>query len=531
MIVRELLGRLGLAVDPTGFDIAERLFDKSKRGLAALGAVAGGMALGIAGAIGTAAARAGDISDLAERTGVAAETLQALDFGAKLAGVEVGELAQSLGALSKGALAATKGGGEAQKAWAKTGVSLRDSNGDLKTADALMVEVADTFAGMPEGVEKTALAMQLFGRSGAGLLPFLNQGGAKIAELRDEAVELGAVMSEETIKAGDELGDNFGRLTEGLKGLRNLIIGPLFKPMADFVERLVQWMRVNNELIAAKVTPWLKAMGRGLGLVAKLGMWIVDTFGKAALAVGAFFLAWKLGTLLMSVTKVWETVTWGIALSIGALRDLTWAQLKSAAAGALQPLIYLALAAAIVLAYDEYKAFMGGGKSLLGKFGQQWTNFLDKFLKVDADDWFITRWIKQAIQALFDLHGTFLKVKSAHAGLVVEKQTETQRLQNTYDAVPDEGFAGFWKRYVMIRPSSEPMDTAAAFGGGATPSASIASSPGMRGRAGGGATTITVGPINVTGTENPEATAELVVGKVSDKLATDYGKTKGARRK
>jgi hypothetical protein len=505
MLVRELFARLGLEIDSSGFDLANALFDKTKKGLATVGAATAAVAAGIAGAFGTAAARAGDISDMAARTGVAAETLQSLDFGAKLAGVEIGELAQSFGFLSRSVSAAAAGSAEAQKAWAKAGVSIRATDGNLKSADALLLELADKFQGMPEGVEKTALAMQLLGRSGAGALPFLNQGSAAIAELQKEARELGAVMDDATVAAGDRLGDGFGRLMDGLKGLRNLIAGPFFRAMADVVERFVQWMRVNNKLIAAKVGPWLKAIGRVLYYVGEVAAWGVETFGKWALVLAGFFAAWKLGTLMMGATSVFNTVGWAISLLIGSLRTLTLAELQAAAAGALIPLAWVALAAAILLAYDELRVFFNGGDTLLGRFGGKWTSFLDSFLKVDADDWVLTRWLKEALQALLDIQGTYQKLIKSPVVQYVKQQVETDLRPAKMDDL--------MRKYRV--QEVEPPNAAAAFGGGASPAASVANSPGARVKPAPSATNVTVGDIHVHGTKDPGETANRTVERLN----------------
>lgn len=525
MLVRELFARLGLQVDSSGFEAANALFNKTREGLVQVGTVAAAAAMGIASAIGTAAARAGEISDLAERTGVATDALQALDFGAKQAGVEIGELAQAFGFLSRTAAAAASGSEEAQKSWARAGVSIHDANGGMKSADALLLELSDRFKEMPQGVEKTALAMQLFGRSGAGLLPFINQGSVAIAELQKEARELGAVMDERTIAAGDRLGDNIGRLMDGLKGLRNLIVGSLLEPLAAVADGLVQWMRTNNKLIAAKVTPWLKAVGRVLSYVAEIGTWVATTFGKAALVIGGFFAAWKIGTLMMGATKVFTTVSWAIALVVSSLRTLTIAELRAAAAGALVPLAWFALAAAIVLAYDELRVFFRGGDTLLGRYGEKWTKFVDDFFKVDADDWWLTRLLKEAMQALLDLQATLGLTDEARA----KQRAEVKSLQSQYDSASDEGIAGWWKRNVMVRPPDDLYaDPALAFGGGASPAASIAHSPGgVRQKSLPGPTTVTVGNIYVHGTENPSETANLTV----EKLETELREVEGVVRK
>ena len=46
-----------------------------------------------------------------------------------------------------------------------------DSTGKLKDMDTLIPELADAFAGMENGVRKSALAQEIFGRTGVELIP------------------------------------------------------------------------------------------------------------------------------------------------------------------------------------------------------------------------------------------------------------------------------------------------------------------------------------------------------------------------
>ena len=60
---------------------------------------------------------------------------------------------------------------------------------------------------MEDGAGKTALAIKLFGKSGADLIPLLNQGRAGIKELTDEAAKLGIVISTETAAKAEQFND------------------------------------------------------------------------------------------------------------------------------------------------------------------------------------------------------------------------------------------------------------------------------------------------------------------------------------
>ena len=87
-------------------------------------------------------------------------------------------------------------------AFKKLNIDLKDSSGQLQATDKVLAQIADRFKSMPDGPQKTALAMQLFGRQGKDMIPFLNQGSAGLAELNKKAHELGVTFNDtSTLKA------------------------------------------------------------------------------------------------------------------------------------------------------------------------------------------------------------------------------------------------------------------------------------------------------------------------------------------
>jgi phage-related protein len=85
------------------------------------------------------------------------------------------------------------GGGESL---AKLGINSTDANGALRSTDAIMKDVADRFAEMPDGAEKSAMAVKLFGRSGLDMLPLLNKGSAGIDAMIERNKALGLTLNE-----------------------------------------------------------------------------------------------------------------------------------------------------------------------------------------------------------------------------------------------------------------------------------------------------------------------------------------------
>jgi len=152
------------------------------------------------------------LNESAERLGVTVEDLSALNFAGKLNGVAADEMAEALKKLSVKMKDAADGGKEASKLFEALGVSVTDSSGRLKSADAVFAEVADSFAGMEDGAGKTAIAVETFGKSGAKLVPILNGGAAGLKSMREEGEKLGAIIDGKLAKQADEFNDNLDRL-------------------------------------------------------------------------------------------------------------------------------------------------------------------------------------------------------------------------------------------------------------------------------------------------------------------------------
>lgn len=178
---------------------------------------AGGIA-GLIGGAGLSAVVKTTIDDLdklnesAERVGVSVESLSALNFAGKLNGVDFDDMTTALTKLSVKMQDAASGSKDASAVFSDLGVKVTDSSGKLKSADAVFAEVSEKFSEMEDGAGKTAFAVDIFGKSGAKLVPLLNQGAGGLEKMRKEAESLGAVISGKLAQQADEFNDNLDRL-------------------------------------------------------------------------------------------------------------------------------------------------------------------------------------------------------------------------------------------------------------------------------------------------------------------------------
>lgn len=229
------------------FQSAKRNLDGLSGGIAKLSGLLTG--LGIGGAItgaGLAAFvkssidAADEMGKLSQRVGVGTEALSALNYAASLSDVSTESMANGLKKLAVNAADTAKGTGEARDAFAALGINVKDSTGNLKGADVLMGEVAAQFAQFEDGAAKTALAVKLFGKAGADLIPMLNAGAQGLADMRAEAERLGIIISPEQAKAAEEFNDSLTRMESRAKGVGFAMSGPLLEGMNGVLER---WSR------------------------------------------------------------------------------------------------------------------------------------------------------------------------------------------------------------------------------------------------------------------------------------------------
>jgi len=196
--------------------------------------------------------KADELGKLSQKVGVTVESLSALKFAADLSDVSIEQLQTSLVQLAKHAVEAQAGGNESADAFNALGIAVNDAAGQLKPTEELLLAVAERFAGMEDGAGKTAIAMRLFGRSGAELIPLLNQGRAGIEALRKEAV----ITSTEMARAAEQFNDNLKRLGTSSEKLKLQVAEGLL-PALNRVATAMLEASQNGEGLLGK----LKALG------------------------------------------------------------------------------------------------------------------------------------------------------------------------------------------------------------------------------------------------------------------------------
>ena len=218
-------------------------FSSLKGAVAGFGAaIAGSAIVGGLSAIVKKSIDAGDeLFNLQAKTGIAANALIGLGNAAKLADVDQATLGKGLTKLSINLVKAAEGNDALARKFEALGVSIKGADGQVVSADVALKQVADRFADMPDGAQKAAAAVAIFGKAGADLIPLLNEGAAAMDEFTYKVSDDFAARSDLFNDTITELGiktQGFGmELTDALlPALQSIleVFGELFDTKTDW---------------------------------------------------------------------------------------------------------------------------------------------------------------------------------------------------------------------------------------------------------------------------------------------------------
>lgn len=224
------------------------------------------------------------IGDAAARSGVAVESLSRLKFVAEQSDVEFGSLTVGIKKFQQGLSEANSGTASAVKSFAELGIEAGTIR-NLALEEQLGV-IADAFQNILNPADQTRIAIELFGKAGNELIPFLNLGSAGIKELADEADRLGITLSGPAVAGIGAADQAFKKLSATVAGFVQNRLGDLALTIlgTDFLPQIDQANIRLQRLLEEKQRIELSGAPEGSGFAARLREIQVEA-GKAAAEV------------------------------------------------------------------------------------------------------------------------------------------------------------------------------------------------------------------------------------------------------
>jgi len=226
------------------------------------GALAGiGVALGVhafASWVQTAIRGGAETRRTAETVGMTSEAFQELAYAAKVAGLDQDLLANDLEKLNdRLAEVAISGSGPAAEALKRFGLSGQALAG-MGTEQAFKT-ILGVIGGISNPMERAAVAMDAFGKSGQAILTLANRGPEFLKEMGLEASALGVAMNSVDTAKLAEANAGFTRIGEAIYGVANSIAVQLSPYITAVADQFVEWMKggVKTGSYISQAVDWI----------------------------------------------------------------------------------------------------------------------------------------------------------------------------------------------------------------------------------------------------------------------------------
>lgn len=185
--------------------------------------------------------------------GGSTEEVSRLLQAAQLTGTQINHLAAGIGMFEKKmtdfelrVAVGSEESHEFERALKVLNIGIKDADGTMRPLNDVLMDAADRFKELGPGATTTGLAMNLFGRSGRQMLPFLMEGADGLQRFMEIAEETGSVLTSKDVKAAYEFQQSLVELEMSVQGVKNTLARtfiPAAEAVVDVLADVAQWAR------------------------------------------------------------------------------------------------------------------------------------------------------------------------------------------------------------------------------------------------------------------------------------------------
>ncbi len=224
-------------------DAAGNISNKTK----ALSGAAGGILGAALGSAVSAGLSADDLNTLSKQSGFSTEQLQIWSYGADRVDVSVNDIVKSAQKLKKNMVSTSS---DVSAAWQKLGISVTDSNGNLRDSTVVFDETVRALSKIENETERDTLSMTLFGKSADSLAGIIDDGGEAFRGFGQEAKDAGLILDQDALNKANEFNDAIDKIKAQGAGtfaeIGTEIAGmllPFLDDLAAAVSTALEWIR------------------------------------------------------------------------------------------------------------------------------------------------------------------------------------------------------------------------------------------------------------------------------------------------
>ncbi|MTW11434.1 hypothetical protein GM658_12585 [Pseudoduganella eburnea] len=266
------------------FDTASQAGNEFMGGLVkgAIGAVAALASVGAAmESLNHAVDRLATLDDLTQKTGASVENLSRMQQVASAFGHDFGGVDAALSKLAKGMAGVDDDSNKVNKALHALGISAKDSAGKMRDPSEVFIEASKKLATYGDSATKTRLVNDLLGKSGADLLPYMNDVSESLDKFQGFSAEAAANAA--------KFQDQFGMMRAKFEAFVTQIATGMLPAMNDLVEVFTESASKADGLSTTKVADWADDAAVGFARLVDVALLIPRILSAIS---GSFKVVW-----------------------------------------------------------------------------------------------------------------------------------------------------------------------------------------------------------------------------------------------
>jgi hypothetical protein len=199
------------------------------------------------------------LDQAAGKIGITTGAMQTLDYAAKQTGLDTDSFNRGLTTLNKNLGEAGTGQNKNLRALLDhLHISLRDTKGNVIGAAAALPALEKAFYDTHDAATKAYIAQMMFGRSGLDMIPFLDQGPAKIAALQAQFAKLGYTPTGADQLNADKFNKSWRRMETAVGGFTDELGAKLMPVLTPIIDAMTDWISANKDWIATDIAGWVQ---------------------------------------------------------------------------------------------------------------------------------------------------------------------------------------------------------------------------------------------------------------------------------
>lgn len=228
-------------------------------------------------------AYADNVMTLSTQYGLTTDKIQEFQYMSELTDTSLETITGSMTKLTKNMQTATKGTGDAYSRFEKLGISVTDTEGNLRSTDEVFAEAISRLGNVENATERDALAMNIFGKSAMDLNPLIAVGREGLADYRAEAHEMGYVLDTDTLESLGAVDDAMQRANKRLDAVKNQIGRYLAPIVAQITEAFAEWrMSVDWQQVGQVIKTTMEIIGKAIKGLIDIFKTVIDVGKKVA---------------------------------------------------------------------------------------------------------------------------------------------------------------------------------------------------------------------------------------------------------